>query len=115
MERKPRIEFEGAFYHVIARGNQRQQIFKDKEDYGRYLRILADYKVKYDYSLYAYVLMNNHLLIETKQIPLSRILQGVNQSYTMYFNRKYETIGHLFQGRYKAILCEKDAYICFHW
>jgi REP element-mobilizing transposase RayT len=113
MARKPRIEFEGAFYHVIARGNQRQQIFKDKEDYGRYLRILADYKVKYDYSLYAYVLMNNHvhLLIETKQIPLSRILQGVNQSYTMYFNRKYETIGHLFQGRYKAILCDKDAYL----
>ena len=113
MARKPRIEFEGAFYHVITRGNQRQQIFKDKEDYVRYLRILADYKVRYEYSLYAYVLMSNHvhLLIETKEVSLSKILQGVNQSYTMYFNRKYETVGHLFQGRYKAILCDKDAYL----
>ena len=79
MARKPRIEFEGAFYHVITRGNQRQQIFKDKEDYVRYLRILADYKVRYEYSLYAYVLMSNHvhLLIETKEVSLSKILQGV--------------------------------------
>jgi hypothetical protein len=52
-----------------------------------------------------------HLLIETQEIPLSKILQGINQSYTMYFNRKYQTVGHLFQGRYKAILCDKDAYL----
>ena len=113
MARKPRIEFEGAFYHVITRGNQRQRIFKDTEDYQRYLKILADYKIQYDYGLYAYVLMNNHvhLLMETKGIGLSKILQGVNQSYTMFFNRKYKTVGHLFQGRYKAILCDKDAYL----
>jgi putative transposase len=111
--RKPRIEFEGAFYHVITRGNQRQPVFKDKDDYSRYLKILADYKIRYDYSLYAYVLMSNHvhLLIETKEVPLFKILQGINQSYTLYFNRKYQTVGHLFQGRYKAILCDKDAYL----
>lgn len=113
MARKPRIEFAGAFYHVITRGNQRQRVFKDPGDYQRYLKILVDYKDRYDFGLYAYVLMSNHvhLLIETKEVVLSRILQGVNQSYTMYFNKKYDTVGHLFQGRYKAILCDKDAYL----
>ena len=113
MARKPRIEFEGAFYHIITRGNQRQKIFKDNEDFRKYLQILSKYKAQYKYFLYAYVLMNNHvhLLIETQETPLSKILQGINQSYTAYFNRRYETSGHLFQGRYKAILCDKDEYL----
>jgi REP element-mobilizing transposase RayT len=113
MARKPRIEYNGAFYHVITRGNQRQKIFKDKRDYTRYLLILGDYKDRYKYLLYAYVLMNNHvhLLIQTQEAPLSKILQGINQRYTIYFNKRYRTIGHLFQGRYKAILCDKDEYL----
>lgn len=113
MARKLRIQFEGAFYHVITRGNQRQRIFKDKEDFQKYLDILLRYKELHKYYLYAYVLMNNHLhlLIETKEVPLSKILQGINQSYTAYFNRRYKTVGHLFQGRYKAILCDKDRYL----
>jgi REP element-mobilizing transposase RayT len=113
MARKPRIEFEGAFYHVIVRGNQRQKIFKASNDYLKYLYTLSDYKKRYKFLLYAYVLMKNHvhLLIETKEVPLSKILQGINQRYTMYFNRKYKTVGHLFQGRYKAILCDKDEYL----
>jgi putative transposase len=52
-----------------------------------------------------------HLLLETRDVPLSRIMQGINQSYTLYFNRKYREVGHLFQGRYKAILCDRDAYL----
>jgi putative transposase len=113
MARKPRIEFYGAFYHVITRGNQRQKIFKGLEDYKRYLQYLSHYKDRYPYLLYAYVLMANHvhLLIETQTTPLSKILQGINQRYTIYFNRKYKTVGHLFQGRYKAILCERDSYL----
>src|SRR4030043_680652 len=113
MARKPRIEYEGALYHVITRGNQSQRIFKDKEDYQRYLKILADYKIRYEYVLYAYVLMSNHvhLLMETRETSLSKILQGINQSYTTYFNRKYKIVGHLFQGRYKAILCDRDEYL----
>ncbi len=113
MSRKPRIEYDGAFYHVITRGNQRQKIFKDKKDYTRYLQILGDYKDRYKYLLYAYVLMNNHvhLLIQTKETPLSKILQGINQRYTIYFNKRYRMIGHLFQGRYRAILCDKDEYL----
>jgi putative transposase len=113
MPRKPRIEFEGALYHVITRGNQRQETFKEEDDYRRYLRILAHYKERHKFYLYAYVLMSNHvhLVMETGKVPLSKILQGINQSYTMYFNRKYHTVGHLFQGRYKAILCDKDEYL----
>ncbi len=113
MARKPRIEFEGAFYHVITRGNQRQKIFRDEEDYGKYLELLARYKNLYKYRLYAYVLMGNHvhLLVETGKTLLSKILQGINQSYTGRFNRKYGTVGHLFQGRYKAILCDRDSYL----
>jgi putative transposase len=113
MARKPRIEFEGAFYHVITRGNQRQNVFSHEEDYRNYLEILARYKDLYKYHLYAYVLMSNHvhLLIETRKTPLSKILQGINQSYTAWFNKRYKTVGHLFQGRYKAILCDKDSYL----
>ncbi len=113
MPRKPRIEFEGAFYHVITRGNQRQKIFKDTADYQKFIQFLTRYKNRYHYSLYAYVLMSNHvhLLIEARETPLSKILQGINQSYTMYYNKTYQTVGHLFQGRYKAILCDRDAYL----
>ena len=113
MPRKPRIEYAGAFYHVITRGNQRQKIFKDTPDYEKYLQLIASYKQRQHFRLYAYVLMSNHLhlLIETQDVPLSKILQGINQSYTVYFNRKYGTVGHLFQGRYKAILCDRERYL----
>ncbi len=113
MARKPRIEYEGAFYHVITRGNQRQKISKDTADYQKYLQFLTICKNRYGFYLHAYVLMGNHvhLLIETRAKPLSKILQSLNQRYTLYYNHKYRTVGHLFQGRYKAILCEKDAYL----
>lgn len=113
MARKTRIEFEGAFYHVITRGNQRQKIFKHEGDFTKYLETVAKYKEKYGFALYAYVLMSNHvhLLIETGKVPLSKILQGINQTYTIYYNKKYQTVGHLFQGRYKAILCDRDEYL----
>ena len=113
MARKPRIEYEGAFYHVIVRGNRREKIFRDNKDYLKYLEILSRYKDRYHFSIYCYVLMGNHihLLLECGKTPLSKIQQGINQSYTTYFNRKHNTVGHLFQGRYKAILCDKDTYL----
>ncbi len=113
MARKQRIEFDGAFYHIIVRGNQKQKVFKSRIDFLKYLELLAHYKERYDFSLYSYALMPNHvhLLLETHSSPLSKILQGINQSYTMYFNKTYKTMGHLFQGRYKAILCDKDEYL----
>jgi putative transposase len=113
MARRPRIELEGGFYHVITRGNQRQKVFLEEKDFLKYLEFLSDYKDRYGFLVYAYVLMGTHvhLLIETGEVPLSKILQGINQRFTMYFNWRHGTVGHLFQGRYKAILCDRDAYL----
>ena len=113
MARKPRIQFEGAFYHIIVRGNQRQDIFLDEIDRRYYLERLHRYSNKCGFILYAYVLMSNHvhLLIETPNDPISRIMQMINFTYTQYFNRKYGKVGHLFQGRYKSYLCDKDSYL----
>lgn len=113
MPRKPRIEFQGALYHVIARGNHRQNIFFDDNDRNRYLSTIEKSKSKFNFSIYAFVLMSNHvhLLIETSTIPLSKIMQSLHTSYTQYFNLKHNKSGHLFQGRYKAILCQKDSYL----
>ena len=113
MARKPRIQFEGAFYHIIIRGNQRQDIFLDETDRRQYLERLHRYRNKCGFILYAYVLMSNHvhLLIETPNDPISRIMQMINFTYTQFFNRKYGKVGHLFQGRYKSYLCDKDSYL----
>src|SRR4030043_1826470 len=113
MARKPRIHFPGALYHVIARGNQKQAIFLDKADFQTYLSYLAEYKSRFSFHLYAYALMQNHLhlLWEAKEVPLSKIMQILQFRYTRYFNRKYRKVGHLFQGRYKAILCDKETYL----
>ncbi|MGH7872068.1 MAG: transposase [Candidatus Binatia bacterium] len=107
------MEFEGAFYHVIARGNQRQKIFRDDRDRLSYLGRVEHYRQRYKFRIYAYVLMSNHVhfLIETGKTPLSKIFQGIQFTYTQYYNRRYRSVGHLFQGRYKAILCDRDAYL----
>jgi REP element-mobilizing transposase RayT len=113
MARKPRVEFAGAFYHVICRGNQRQAIFHSDADRAYYLDRLEHYRERYGFTVYAYVLMTNHvhLLVETGKIPLSKIMQGLQFSYTRYYNREYDKVGHLFQGRYRAILCDREPYL----
>lgn len=113
MARRPRIHFPGALYHVISRGNQRQDLFLDEEDLKTYLAYLSEYKLRYPFRLYAYALMRNHfhLLLEVETVPLSKIMQFLLFRYTRYFNNRYRKEGHLFQGRYKAILCDKDAYL----
>jgi putative transposase len=113
MARKPRVEYAGAFYHVICRGNQRQVIFRSDADRKYYLERLEEYRQRYGFNVYAYVLMSNHvhLLIQTGEVALSRIMQGLQLKYTRYYNRKYKKVGHLFQGRYKAILCDRQAYL----
>jgi REP element-mobilizing transposase RayT len=100
-------------YHVITRGNRRQGIFLDEKDCERFLAYLSDYKNRYAFHLYAYALMKNHLhlLLEVEEVPLSRIMQTLLFRYTRYFNRRHGEVGHLFQGRYRAILCDKDAYL----
>lgn len=113
MARPPRIEIPGGLYHVIARGNQRRHVFRDQADYEAYLARLDRYQDRYAFTLYAYVLMPNHvhLLLEPDRVPLSKIMQGIQQSYAAYFNRAHATVGHVFQGRYKAILCDRDRYL----
>lgn len=113
MARRPRIHFTGALYHVISRGNRKQGIFRDEKDFKRFLSYLSYSKTRFYFRLYAYALMQNHvhLLLEVQRIPLSRIMQSLLFRYTQYFNRRYEEVGHLFQGRYKAIVCDKDAYL----
>lgn len=113
MARQPRVEYPGALYHVIARGNQRRDVFHDDMDRLRYLAKLRAYKQRYAFQLHAYVLMTNHvhLLLEPQQIPLAKIMQGLHQSYTQGYNRRYGAVGHVFQGRYQAILCDRDPYL----
>ena len=113
MARPLRITFPGAFYHVLVRGNQRQDVFFDNQDRQEYLERVKWYKGQLEFILYAYVLMANHvhLLIETPSISISKIMQRINLTYTQYFNKKYGKVGHLFQGRYKAFLCDRDEYL----
>ncbi len=113
MARPLRIEFPGAWYHFTCRGNERNRIFKDDTDRKEFLSILNDSLEKYATELHGYVLMDNHfhLIIHTPSGNLSRFAQRFNTAYTVYYNRKHKRTGHLYQGRYKAILIEKDSYL----
>ena len=113
MARRPTVFAPGLLYHVIVRGNQRRQTFRYEEDYQAYLDRLEKYRAKFQVRIYAYCLMPDHvhLLVETGLSPLGKFMQGLQQSYTQYFNRRYRKVGHLFQGRYQAIICDKDKYL----
>lgn len=112
MARPLRIEFPGAFYHVMARGNEKRAIYKDTRDRLRFLDSLESSSGRYGAVIHGYCLMNNHyhLLLETPRGNLAQIMHHINGSYTTYFNKKHERVGHLFQGRYRAILIDADAY-----
>jgi REP element-mobilizing transposase RayT len=113
MARSPRVFGPGLLYHVIARGNHRETVFLNPSDYETYLRRLAVYRARYTVTLHAYCLMPNHvhLVLGTAALPLDRFMQGLQQSYTQRFNRRYSQVGHVFQGRYKALLCETEDYL----
>lgn len=112
MGRAPRIWFPGACYHIIARGNRQQDIFREIVDRYLFLSKLRMVRAKTNFKLHAYVLMTNHvhLLLETDKINISEILRDINGFYTREFNKKYGLVGHLFQGRYRSILVERDTY-----
>ncbi len=92
---------------VISRGNHREMIFHNDSGRNRYLSLLAEVQNRYSCKLYAYVLMGNHvhLLVEAGVALLSKIMQNLRFRYTRYYNLRYRKTGHLFEGRYKAILC----------
>lgn len=112
MARPLRIAFPGAFYHVTARGNERKAVFKSIRDRQKFLEYLETATERYNALIHAYCLMDNHyhLLLETPSGNLPQIMQHINGAYTTYFNVKRARAGHLFQGRYKAILVEMDEY-----
>jgi putative transposase len=111
MARPLRLEYEGAVYHITSRGNARESIFLDEGDRARFLEVLADVVDRYDWICHAYCLMTNHyhLLIETPDAGLSQGMQLLNGVYTQWFNRRHDRVGHLLQGRFKAILVEKES------
>lgn len=113
MPRKPRLQTEGMVHHVIVRGNKKQNIFASDPDRIRYLHLIDRYKQRYGFRLYAYCLMDNHvhLLLQQGIVSLSRIMQGIQQSYTQFHNRKYSTPGHVFEQRFKSFPCSEDAYL----
>ena len=113
MVRPLRLEYEDAVYHITSRGNARESIFLGESDQSRFLEILAGVVERCGWLCHAYCLMTNHyhLLVETPEANLSRGMQLLNGIYTQWFNRRHGRVGHLLQGRFKAILVEKESYL----
>ncbi len=113
MVRPLRIEYPGAVYHVTARGDRREPIAKDDTDRARFLDVLGQALQRFDAQAWAYCLMGNHyhLVLHTRQANLSRLMRQINGVYTQSFNRRHGLTGHVFQGRFKAILVDRDSYL----
>lgn len=113
MSRPLRIEFAGALYHVTSRGDRREDIFLDDGDRELFLVVLSEAVEAYNWSVHSYCLMGNHyhLLLETPDSNLSKGMRHLNGVYTQRFNRSHKHVGHVFQGRYKAIIVQKETYL----
>ncbi len=113
MARPLRIEFAGALYHVTARGDRREPIYEDEEDRERFLGILGEVVARWRWRCYGYCLMDNHyhVVVETPEGNLSKGMRQLNGVYTQAYNRRHRQVGHLFQGRYKGILVDAEAYL----
>lgn len=113
MARAWRIEFEGALYHVLSRGNERRDIFFGNDDRWLFLGTLGDMAQRFEIDVFVYVLMDNHyhLLLRTHRANLSKAMQWLGATYTNRFNARHSRSGHLFQGRFKSMLVQNDAYL----
>jgi len=113
MSRPLRIEYAGALYHVTSRGDNKAAIYIDDEDRERFLQTLSEVCERYNWVLHTYCLMDNHyhLLIETPESNLSIGMRHLNGVYTQRFNRKHERVGHVFQGRFKSIIVQRESYL----
>ena len=110
----PRVCFDGAIYHVVARGNNRAPIFADDHDRRRYLKLLGRYKQRFRFLVHAYALMPNHvhLILEPAAgTTISQIMQCLSIAYTKFFNTRHDRVGHVFQGRFRSRLIEHDLYL----
>jgi len=113
MARALRIEYPGPLYHVTARGNAQQDIFLGDEDRQQFLAVLSRVVSRFHLLLHAYCLMDNHfhLLVETPEANLSEAIRQLNGVYTQAFNRRHQRVGHVLQGRFKAIVVDRDSYL----
>src|SRR5690606_34912418 len=113
MSRPLRIEYAGALYHITSRGDGREDIYLTDEDRESWLNVFEEVCRRYNWVCHAYSLMSNHyhLLIETPESNLSLGMRQLNGVYTQRFNRAHQRVGHVFQGRYKAILVDKESYL----
>jgi putative transposase len=113
MVRPLRLEFDGALYHVASRGDRREDIYEDNSDRVNFLHLFADVCERYNWVCHAYCLMSNHyhLLIETPDGNLSKGMRQLNGVYSQLYNHRHNLVGHVFQGRYHAILVEKEAHL----
>lgn len=113
MARQTRLHVPQGLYHVLARGNDRQVLFRDAADYREYLARVRAGLLRHGIRCYAYCLMPNHvhLLLEPGVTSVGRFMQGLQGAFAQYLNRRYRRVGHRFQGRFRAILCEKDSYL----
>ncbi len=111
MARKPRVWYPGATYHVMCRGNRRQEIFRHDKDRQAYLKNLLWAKRNHRCSILSYCLMPNHvhLQVETSDVPIWKMMKQLNMMYAIFFNKKYDFVGYLFQDRYRAELIETEA------
>src|SRR5437879_5707562 len=112
MPRAPRIQFEGAFYHIYDRGNRRERIFLDDADYARFERMMLEAADRSGVRLFRWSLMPNHfhLLVETPEANIAEFMGRLLTRYAQYFNWRHNLVGHVFQGRYGARVCDKEAY-----
>lgn len=113
MARPLRIEFPGAVYHVTSRGDRREPIYRDDHDRLRHLDVIAQAMDRHQASVLAYCLMGNHfhLVVQTHRANLSRVMRHINGIYTQAFNHRHDQVGHVLQGRFKAILVDHEAYL----
>jgi len=113
MSRPLRIELAGGLYHVTSRGDRREPIYRDRQDRADWLALLGEVCARFNWRCHAYCEMTNHyhLVVETPDANLSRGMRQLNGVYTQATNRRHGLVGHLFQGRFKAILVERDAYL----
>ncbi len=113
MSRPWRIEYPGALYHVMSRGNERKPIFKDNDDRMQFLNLLCETVERFNFEIYTYVLMTNHyhILLKTKESNLSRGMQWFGATYTRRYNIHHRRSGHLFQGRFKSFLVQNEDYL----
>lgn len=113
MSRPPRIEIANGVYHVVARGNERRPVFRDDVDRSRFLEVLGNVMARFRWRVLCFCLMSNHyhLLVLTVEPNLARGMRQLNGVYAQWFNRRHERVGHLFSGRYKAVLVQRERHL----